>query len=149
MLGSMLICPAAGGKHTSRMLSSMMSHISAPPGSYRDRLSIAVTAAMAESAELFVAGADEYPCITCSGSAFDMGLQHGAQARKLIREYLRFIIDSNPTKSREKLLQEALDFVPSITALSPEYIEETKGLAAGATNALAIAALLKHNTRTG
>lgn len=73
----------------------------------------------------------EFPFITVSGSSFEMGQQHGSQAREIIRHYIDYIV-AGGTKPREVMLAEAMEFVSPIEALSPSYILETRGLADGA-----------------
>jgi len=72
-----------------------------------------------------------FPLIEVSGTAYEMGYQHGAQAAELVERYIRWIekLSGNP---RDLLCRNALTFLPSIKALSPAYVEEVRGLADGA-----------------
>ena len=73
----------------------------------------------------------EFPFITVAGSCFDMGQQHGSQAREIIHRYIDYIL-AGSEKSREEMLADAVEFAAPIDALSPSYILETRGLAEGA-----------------
>jgi len=75
--------------------------------------------------------AQTFPLIEVSGSPYEMGYQHGAQAAKLIERYLRWI-EKLTGKLRDLLSRNALVFLPAIEALSPAYVEEVRGLADGA-----------------
>ncbi len=83
---------------------------------------------------------DSFPVVEVSGSAFAMGEQHGRQAAALIGRYLEWI-DRLTGKPREVLRANAMRFVPVIEAFSPLYMEEVRGLAAGAGIPLADAML--------
>ena len=72
-----------------------------------------------------------FPLIEVSGSAYEMGYQHGAQAAELVERYIRWI-EKLTGSPRDLLARNALAFVPSIEALSPTYVEEIRGLADGA-----------------
>ncbi len=72
-----------------------------------------------------------FPYVQVSGSAYAMGVQHGAQAGDLIRKYL-LLIERVTQRPRDELGRNALRFVPLIERLSPAYMEEVRGLAAGA-----------------
>ena len=61
-----------------------------------------------------------------------MGQQHGSQAREIVRRYLDYIVAGSGNRTRDAMLAGALEFVAPIEALSPRYIEETRGLAEGA-----------------
>lgn len=74
---------------------------------------------------------DSFPVVEVSGSAFEMGRQHGRQAAALIGRYLEWI-DKLTGKPRSVLRQNAMRFLPEIKKLSPRYIEEVMGLAEGA-----------------
>lgn len=74
---------------------------------------------------------DSFPLIEVSGSAFEMGRQHGRQAAPLIQRYLRWI-DKITGKPRDLLQRNAMRFLPVIKKLSPLYIDEVMGLAEGA-----------------
>jgi hypothetical protein len=83
---------------------------------------------------------DTFPLIEVSGSAFEMGRQHGQQAAPLIQKYLRWI-DKLTGKPRPLLQQNAMRFLPLIRKLSPAYIDEVMGLAEGAGISLSDAML--------
>ena len=83
---------------------------------------------------------DTFPLIEVSGSAFEMGRQHGQQAAPLIQKYLRWI-DKLTGKPRPLLQQNAMRFLPVIRKLSPAYIDEVMGLAEGAGISLSDAML--------
>jgi len=72
-----------------------------------------------------------FPLVEVSGTAFEMGYQHGQQAGDLIHKYLTFI-ERLTKKSREELCKNARAFQPLIEKISPALIEEIKGLAKGA-----------------
>ena len=72
-----------------------------------------------------------FPLVEVSGSAYELGYQHGAQAANLIQRYL--LLTERLTKlSRDVLCRNAMTFLPRIQALSPALVEEIRGLAAGA-----------------
>lgn len=72
-----------------------------------------------------------FPLVEVSGNAYELGYQHGAQAADLIGRYL--ILTERLTRmSRETLCRNAMAFLPLIEKLSPAYVEEVRGLAAGA-----------------
>lgn len=72
-----------------------------------------------------------FPLVKVSGTAYEMGYQHGAQAADLIQRYL-ILTERLAGLSRQQLCQNALRFLPLIERLSPAYVEEVRGLAAGA-----------------
>jgi isopenicillin-N N-acyltransferase-like protein len=72
-----------------------------------------------------------FPLVEVSGSAYELGFQHGAQAAPLVERYLRWI-EKLAGKPRDLLGRNSLAFLPAIQALSPAYVEEIRGLAAGA-----------------
>jgi isopenicillin-N N-acyltransferase-like protein len=74
---------------------------------------------------------NRFPVVEASGSAYDMGYAHGAQAADLVERYLR-LIEKSTGRDRAQLAEGALTYVPRIEALSPAYLEETRGLADGA-----------------
>lgn len=74
---------------------------------------------------------NQFPLIQVSGSAFEMGFQHGRQAAPLIRNYLRWIEKLTGVGGAE-LRTNAMNFVPFIEQLSAPYMEEVRGLADGA-----------------
>ena len=72
-----------------------------------------------------------FPLIEVSGSAYNMGYQHGRQAAGLVHKYLLWI-EKLTGKAREELCQKARAFRPLIEKLSPPLLEEIQGLADGA-----------------
>jgi len=75
--------------------------------------------------------ANTFPYIEVSGTAYELGYQHGAQAADMIERYL--LLTERVTRlSRDTLCRNALAFLPLIERLSPAYVEEVRGLAVGA-----------------
>ena len=74
---------------------------------------------------------NSFPYIEVSGTSYEMGYQHGAQALELIKRYLSWI-EKLTGLSRDVLCGNAMEFLPYIEALSPEFVEEIKGLSEGA-----------------
>jgi isopenicillin-N N-acyltransferase like protein len=75
--------------------------------------------------------ANTFSYIEVCGSAYELGYQHGAQAAAMIERYL--LLTERITKmSRDRLCRNALVFLPLIERFSPAYLEEVRGLAAGA-----------------
>lgn len=72
-----------------------------------------------------------FPLIDVSGSARDMGYQHGAQAKLLIDRYL-VLIELATGLSRDVLCRNVMAFLPRVEALSSLFVEEVRGLAEGA-----------------
>lgn len=72
-----------------------------------------------------------FPLVEVSGSAFEMGVQHGKLAAPAIQRYLAWI-DQLTGKPRPLLQQNAMRFLPYIKQLSPLYVDEVMGLAEGA-----------------
>ncbi len=73
----------------------------------------------------------QFPVIDVSGTAYEMGYAHGAQAAALIRRYLLWI-EKLTRRSRDVLCRNAMTFLPDLEALSPALVQEIRGLAAGA-----------------
>jgi isopenicillin-N N-acyltransferase-like protein len=82
----------------------------------------------------------EFPLIEVSGTSFQMGLQHGKQAERLIRKYLLWIQKLTGVEL-SVLRANAMRFLPYIQRLSPAYVEEIFGLAEGARIPIADAVL--------
>ena len=82
----------------------------------------------------------EFPLIEVSGTSYEMGYQHGAQAGHLVRRYLKWI-DKLTGMPRDVLCRNAMSFLPRIEALSPSLADEIKGLADGAEISLEEAVL--------
>jgi predicted choloylglycine hydrolase len=83
---------------------------------------------------------NEFPLIQVSGTAFQMGYQHGKQAEPLIRRYLSWI-SKLTRKPAAELEANAMRFLPFIQKFSPAYVEEIFGLSEGARLTLAQAVL--------
>jgi isopenicillin-N N-acyltransferase-like protein len=68
-----------------------------------------------------------FPLVTVRGSSYEMGRQHGEQAAPLVERYLRWI--ERLTKlPRQVLCHNAMQFLPSMEALSQAFVEEVRGL---------------------
>jgi len=74
---------------------------------------------------------EAFPLIEVSGSAYQLGYQHGAQASDLVRRYIQWI-EKLTRVSKGELCRNAMAFLPSIEALSSPLVEEIRGLADGA-----------------
>lgn len=72
-----------------------------------------------------------FPLVAVSGTAYEMGFQHGQQAGELIRKYLLWI-EKSTGRSRAELGRNARAFEPFIQRLNPRYHDEVRGLAQGA-----------------
>ena len=72
-----------------------------------------------------------FPLIEVSGTAYEMGFQHGALCAALVQRYLLWI-ERLTGKGRDVLAQAAMAFLPAIEALSPPMVQEIRGLADGA-----------------
>ena len=72
-----------------------------------------------------------FPLLEVSGSAYEMGYQHGAQAKSLIERYM-LLIERITRLSRDELCRNAMTYLPRVKALSPPFVEEVRGLADGA-----------------
>lgn len=72
-----------------------------------------------------------FPLVEVSGSSYEMGYQHGAQAANLIQRYL-LLIERLTKLPRDVLCRNAMTFLPRIQALSSAFVEEIQGLADGA-----------------
>ena len=73
----------------------------------------------------------KFPLIVASGSSYEMGYQHGAQASELIEKYLLWI-ERQTGKSRDVLCRNAMLFQPLIESLSTNLMDEVRGLSEGA-----------------
>ena len=82
----------------------------------------------------------EFPLIEVSGTSYEMGYQHGAQAAPLVRRYLTWV-EKLTGRPLDVLCRSAMSFLPMIEALSPRLVEEIKGLAEGADISLEEAVL--------
>jgi isopenicillin-N N-acyltransferase like protein len=75
------------------------------------------------------------PILTLKGSPFELGYEHGKQAQKAIRRNFEFYLGFWHYWSgagRERILQEAKKFIPSIEKADPDLMEELKGISRGA-----------------
>jgi isopenicillin-N N-acyltransferase like protein len=72
-----------------------------------------------------------FPLVEVTGNAYELGYGHGAQAQALIQRYL-LLIERLTGLTRDVLCRNAMRFLPYIQSLSPAYVEEMRGLAAGA-----------------
>ena len=72
-----------------------------------------------------------FPLVKVFGTSYEMGYQHGKQAGDLIQKYLIWI-EKLTGKSRSELCDNARAFHPLIEKVSPQLLEEIKGLAEGA-----------------
>ena len=75
------------------------------------------------------------PILTLKGSPFELGYEHGKQAQKAIRSNFEFYLGFWHYWSgagRERILQEAKKFIPSIEKADPDLMEELKGISRGA-----------------
>ncbi len=91
---------------------------------------------------------NEFPIIEVSGSSYEMGYQYGAQAAHLIESYLIWI-ERITKKSRDVLCSNAIKFLPLIQKLSPEMVEELKGLSSGAGISMEEAVLCQARAEAG
>ena len=89
------------------------------------------------------------PVISVSGSPFDLGLQHGSQAKKAIAENVRFYMELWEYlggMKRDQVLKDVRAFVPYIEQQDPEVLEELKGVAQG--SGLTFDEIIALNART-
>jgi hypothetical protein len=89
-----------------------------------------------------------FPLLEVTGSAYELGYQHGAQAAPLIERYLR-LTERLTGKPRDVLCRNAMTLLPYMTALSPAFVEEVRGLAAGADIAFEEAVLCQARAEAG
>ena len=71
-----------------------------------------------------------FPLVSVSGSAWEMGFQHGEQVAALIQLYLEYICQGS-SDDRDELIAAAMTYESGIDALNPLYLAEVRGLAAG------------------
>ncbi|MBI2195241.1 MAG: hypothetical protein HYU36_24945 [Planctomycetes bacterium] len=76
----------------------------------------------------------EYPYLEVSGTPFEMGLQHGHAVPDSIHRFLEMIFDAttNSDRPRDAILKRTLRVVPLLETHAPRFLEEIRGLAAGA-----------------
>lgn len=72
-----------------------------------------------------------YPLIEAVGEPYQLGVQHGEQARESIAGYLEFLAESLQL-TRASLRERARRFEPLFQRYCPDLLRETEGLAAGA-----------------
>jgi hypothetical protein len=72
-----------------------------------------------------------FPVVEVSGDSYAMGCQHGEQAGPLVKRYVG-LIAKLVGASLESLCAGAAAYLPLIEDLSPEFVREVRGLAAGA-----------------
>ncbi|OGP48306.1 MAG: hypothetical protein A3K30_07550 [Deltaproteobacteria bacterium RBG_13_51_10] len=75
------------------------------------------------------------PVIEASGSPYELGYQHGKQAREAVQKNIQFYLDFWKYfggKKPELILQHVHEFLPYVEKADSELIEEMKGLADGA-----------------
>lgn len=72
-----------------------------------------------------------FPLLDVSGSAYELGYQHGAQAAALIERYLR-LTERLTNKPRDILCRNAMQLLPYMERLSSAFVTEIRGLADGA-----------------
>lgn len=89
-----------------------------------------------------------FPLLEVTGSAYEMGYQHGAQAAPLIESYLR-LTERLTGKTRDRLCRNAMQLLPYMEALSPAFVTEIRGLAAGAGISFAEAVLCQARAEAG
>lgn len=73
-----------------------------------------------------------YPFFEARGTPAELGRQHGEQAREQIRGFVDFLAASLKV-TRAELRARAAHFVPLMERTCPHLLEETRGLAAGAS----------------
>ena len=77
---------------------------------------------------------DTYPLIRVSGAPYEMGVQHGEQARDRVRNFVEMIL-SDVVKdgvTREDVMGRTAAFRPLFDASVPDLMDEVRGLADGA-----------------
>ena len=89
-----------------------------------------------------------FPLIEVSGSSYQMGYQHGAQAADLIQKYMLWI-EKLTGKPRDWLCHNAIAFLPMMEALSRAFVEEVRGLADGADISFEEAVLCQARAEAG
>lgn len=90
-----------------------------------------------------------FPIISLKGSPFDMGFNHGRILNRQIEAnfslYIKMIRGYTTTKE-EKIVEQALAFLPVLQETAPLLVEEMEGIARGAR--VSIASILVLNART-
>jgi len=76
----------------------------------------------------------QIPVISVSGSPYEVGWKHGQQAKEAIRRNCDFYLGAWNFFSgveRKQVLEAAQKFIPFMESLSPELVQELKGVAEG------------------
>lgn len=75
-----------------------------------------------------------YPYVLVSGSPYEMGVQHGEQCRDRVHQFLDMILFAvvKGKVTKADVLHRTKSFRPSFERLSPNMVEEIRGLADGA-----------------
>lgn len=89
-----------------------------------------------------------FPVVSVRGNSYELGRQHGEQARPLIEGYL-CLIEHLTGLPRDALCRSAMRFVPCMKALSPAFVEEISGLADGAQLSFEEAVLCQVRSEAG
>ncbi|EEP77811.1 predicted protein [Uncinocarpus reesii 1704] len=87
--------------------------------------------------------------ITCQGTSYEIGLQHGEQARTEIHgsmEFYKGLFKRDCSMNWEEVCKTAVKFVPLLEASFPEYLQEINGIAQGA--GVGVDSILALNVRT-
>lgn len=74
------------------------------------------------------------PVIIVSGEPYELGFQHGKQAKEAVQKNIYFYFDLwkyFAGVERDQVLVDAQRFIPFIEKLDPEFLEELKGVAEG------------------
>ena len=82
----------------------------------------------------------QYPLVQVSGAPYEMGVQHGEQAKPQIDRFLDLLIGN---RDRAALLSRTDTFAPLFEKYVPERVEEIRGLAEGAKISFQEALLLQ------
>ena len=90
-----------------------------------------------------------FPIISLKGNHFDMGFEHGRALNRQITANLSLymeMIHGNTGTKEEKILEQALEFLPVLQKTAPLLVEEMEGIACGAR--VPIESVLVLNART-
>lgn len=80
-------------------------------------------------------GDGPFPIISVSGDAYNRGVEHGSQARELIKENISYYLHlwkAYSKMERGLVLDQARGFIPAIERYDGEIMEEIRGIADGA-----------------
>ena len=74
-----------------------------------------------------------YPYVLVSSSPYEMGVQHGEQCRDRVHQFLDMILSAvvKGKVTRADVLHRTKSFCPFFERLSPNMVEEIRGLANG------------------